>query len=162
MIVGVAVLSTVIKRIRKANQGNTQYKKPLNTPPNTTYKSPQTQPKSLEDILQSLLGEQKSVIKPVPETYKEPVNNDKSLVKSTPLEDGGSLETIEEEKYYSLDTELEYDEEEEDYDRVTDHHVHEAGFDNVEEVVVEEENGWADIDWRKAVITAEILRRPEY
>ena len=163
LIVGVAVLSSVIKRIRKANNPPQHNKKPVNTQPKTTYNKPQhTKPKSLEDILQTLLNEQKPVTKPVKDTYKPPVVDDKPTVKSTTLEDGGSLETLEEEKYYGYDTELDYNDEDEDYDEMPDHHVHGAGFDAIEEKVMEEESEWANMDWRKAVITAEILRRPEY
>jgi hypothetical protein len=163
LIIGFSVLSSVIKRIKKANTPQQNYKKPVQNQQQTTYnKPPQTQPKSLEDILKTLLNEQKPVTKPTQDTYKTPVNNDKPLVKSTPLEDGGTLETIEEEKYYGYDTELTYDKEEEDYDKMTDHRVHGAGFDLVEEKLEEEEDEWANIDWRKAVITAEILRRPQY
>jgi hypothetical protein len=163
IIIGVAVLSSVIKRIKKANNPQQNYKKPVSTQTKTTYNKPKTtQPKSLEDILQTLLNEQKPVTKPVQQTHKEPVTSDKPPVKSTPGELFGSLETIEEEKYYGYDTELKYDKEVEDYDKMVDHHVHGPGFDITEEKVEEEVNEWANIDWRKAVITAEILKRPQY
>ncbi len=164
LIVGAAVLSSVIKKIRKAN--NTNQNKPntnYNKPTNTTYqKPPNTQPKSLEDILQSLLNEQKPKQTYAPQVEDRMVTTDKTEFKSTTLEDEATLEEAEKE-YYAQDTELSFDNEIEDYDEIADHHVHGAGFDQIEEVVeVEEEGEWADIDWRKAVISAEILKRPEY
>ena len=81
---------------------------------------------------------------------------------NTPAEEA-SLEEIEEEKYYGYDSELSYDEETKDYDQLADHHVHGKGFDAPVVVVEEEVPGeWADIDWKKAIVSAEILRRPEY
>jgi hypothetical protein len=163
IIIGVAVISTVIKRIRKANNQQQNYNKPTSSQQKTNYNKPQsTQPKSLEDILKTLLNEQKPVTKPVQQTHKTPVTSDKPLVKSTQEETFTTLETIEEEKYYGYDTELKYDKEEEDYDKTIDHHVHGLGFDITEEKMEEEANEWGDVDWRKAVITAEILRRPQY
>lgn len=164
LIVGAAVLSSVIKKIRKTN--NTNQNKPTtnyNKPANTTYqKPPTTQPKSLEDILQSLLNEQKPQQTYAPQVEDRMVTTDKTEYKSTTLEDETALQEVEKE-YYAQDTELGFDNEIEDYDEMTDHHVHGAGFDKIEEVVeVEEDGEWADIDWRKAVISAEILKRPEY
>lgn len=164
------MLSSVIKRIRKANNPPQNYKKPpVNTQPKTTYNKPQhTQPKSLEDILQTLLGEQKQVTKPVQQTQVPPIVADKQQTKFTTLEETTTLENIDqdhyvgEDKYYGLDTELSYEKEADDFDIIQDHRLHGAGFDKIEEPVVEEEDEWANIDWRKAVITAEILRRPQY
>ncbi len=164
LIVAVAVIASIVKRIRKANSNSVNQQKQFQKPvQQTTYQKPHsTQPKSLEDILQSLLNEQKGTQKTVPPPIQEPVKSDKGLVKSTTLETTETLENIEEEKYYGYDTELAYDEETEDYDLVQDHRNHSKGFDN-EQIETEQEVGeWADIDWRKAVITAEILKRPEY
>jgi hypothetical protein len=171
LIVAVAIISSVIKRINKASQsGSSNYKKPNQPQHKTTYNKPQhTQPKSLEDILQNLLGEQKPVKKPVEQTHQPPVIADKQPTKFTTLEETTTLENIDqdhyvgEDKYYDLDTELSYEEEDKkDFDYVKDHRLRGTGFNNTTQEIEEEENEWSNIDWRKAVITAEILRRPEY
>lgn len=163
IIVAVAVISSVIKRLKKANNQQNQPQSPVQKSNTSTYQPPVSkQPKSLEDILQTLLNEQKTIQKTNPTGYTDTVKSDKDPVKSTTLEDIESLESIEEEKYYGFDSELAYNKEEEDYDNSTDHRLHGKGFDIEEVVEVEEEEVWANIDWRKAVISAEILRRPEY
>lgn len=164
IIVAIAIISSVVKRLKKGNAQQNQSKIPAQKSSTNTNKSPGSQqPKSLEDILQSLLNEQKTTQKANPTGYMDTVKSDKEPVKSTTLEDAESLESIEEEKYYSFDSELAYNNEEEDYDNSADHRLHGKGFD-IEEVeeVGEEQEDWSDIDWRKAVITAEVLRRPEY
>lgn len=167
VIVGVAVLSSILKKRKKANT-NTAPKKNVSFNQSTQiqYKKPaSTQPKSLEDILQSLLGEQK-IQKPVaPKMEEKLVFTDKEPNKYTTLEETEALDTLEKEEvqYYGLDTELNYTEELVDYDKTTDHRLHGAGFDQIaENEEVEEESEWAVIDWRKAIITAEILKRPQY
>jgi hypothetical protein len=171
LIVAVAIISSVIKRINKASQsGSSNYKKPNQPQHKTTYNKPQhTQPKSLEDILQNLLGEQKPAKKQVEQTLQPPIIADKQPTKFTTLEETTTLENIDqdhykgEDKYYGLDTELGYEEEDKkDFDYVKDHRVHRSGFDGGIKEITEEESEWSNIDWRKAVITAEILRRPEY
>jgi hypothetical protein len=165
LIIGVAVISSVIKKLKKAaNTGSSAQKKTVtnyNQPTTNTYQKPKhIQPKSLEDILDQLLNPHQT---PVKKAVEQKIEADKQPIKFTSLESSESLETIDEKKYYELDTELDYNKEMEDYDKPVDHHVHGAGFDPIkEETVVEEEGEWAHIDWRKAVISAEILRRPEY
>jgi hypothetical protein len=160
-IVAAAVLSSVVKRIRKANQG--QANKPAGNlttpqPPKKDY----TQSKSLEDILKTLLNEEKPLAPVIPKAQEPKISSDKSLFKSPPLETDVALEEQEKE-YYAQDTELSFDNEIEDYDEIADHHVHGFGFDAVKaEEEVEEQDEWSDIDWRKAIVTAEILRRPQY
>lgn len=157
LIVGAAVLSSVLKKVRRANsQGQ-------GTGAGQQKKAPNTQPKSLEDFLQSLLNEQKGNNRPIPSPKTAESLDDNSEFKfNTPAEEA-SLEEIEEEKYYGYDSELSYDEETKDYDQLADHHVHGKGFDAPVVVVEEEVPGeWADIDWKKAIVSAEILRRPEY
>ncbi len=167
LILGAAIISSVLKKKKKpTNTGSSGQKKPLtnyNKPTTTTYNKPQTtQPKSLEDILQSLLGEQKPQKFYPPKVEEQKVFTDKEPEKYTSYEDTSTLEKAEKE-YYSYDTELNYTEEVVDYDETSDHHVHGVGFDDIKEEVVEEQvSEWADIDWRKAIITAEILKRPEY
>jgi hypothetical protein len=157
LIVGAAVLSSVLKKVRKA-KGQSQ-----GTGTGQQNKAPNTQPKSLEDILQSLLNEQKGNNQPIPTPKTTEALDDNSEFKFNTSKEEASLEEIEEEKYYSFDTELKYDEEAEDYDQLADHHVHGKGFDAPVVVVEEEVTGeWADIDWKKAIVSAEILRRPEY
>jgi len=169
LIVGVAVLSSVIKRIRKANNPPQNNKKPLSTQQKTTYNKPQnTQPKSLEDILQTLLNEKKPENKPVQQTQKPLVVADNQPTKFTTLENTSTLENIDEDhyagedKYYGQDTELSFEKEANEFEIVKDHRVHGKGFDDVVEEGGEDASEWANIDWRKAVITAEILRRPQY
>ncbi len=171
IIVGVAILSSILKKKKKTGNTyqNQQKKTFTNTNQQTTtqqYKKPATtQPKSLEDILQSLLGEQKTQPTFQPKQEEKMVFTDKDPKKYTTLEEVESYEELEKEEtqYYSYDTELDYKEEIVDYDKTTDHRVHGAGFDDImEEVQVEEVSEWQDIDWRKAIITAEILKRPEY
>lgn len=172
IIVGVAILSSILKKRKKSETTtNTGPKKIItnpdsyrdNQPTTSAYKKPPaTQPKSLEDILQNLLGGQQRVKTFAPEAEEEMVFPDKQPQKYTTLEGPESLEKQKVE-YYNYNTELEYKDEMVDYDKTTDHHVHGLGFDEIkEEVVVEVESEWANIDWRKAVITAEILKRPEY
>ncbi len=108
------------------------------------------------------MNETKPPVVKTPEVNKQMVSPDNELVKSTTLEDQKTFEKMEA-SYYAQNTELAFQSELEDYDEIADHHVHGAGFDEIAEGVVEEEKGeWDDIDWRKAVISAEILRRPEY
>lgn len=165
VIVGFAILSSVLKKRKKAaGTGNQPRNQTSGTKPQPkAYQQPnKTQPKSLEDILQSLLNEQKPV-KPEPKKEEQPTLEQESYEnKYQPLETEFS-DTFNEGEYYSYDTELEYDEEMEDYDNLEDHHLHGKGFDEpFDQEVVEEKGEWEDIDWRKAVITAEILKRPEY
>lgn len=166
LIVGAAVISSVYKKMKKAsNGGNNQQKKPVSNyqQPKQTYQQPKTtQPKTLDDIIKSLMQETQPPVVKTPEVHKKLVSTDEGPVKSTTPEDFTTLEKMEK-TYYAQDTELSFDSEIEDYDELTDHHVHGVGFDNIKEEVMEEEKDeWADIDWRKAVISAEILRRPEY
>lgn len=167
VIVGVAILSSILKKRKKAGT-NMPPKKNVgfNQTSQTQYKKPApTQPKTLEDILQNLLGEQK-IQKPItPKIEEKLVFTDKEPNKYTTLEDVEALDKLEKEEvqYYEMDTELNYTEEMVDYDKTTDHRLHGAGFDQISEVQeVEVESEWANIDWRKAIITAEILKRPEY
>jgi len=174
IIVGVAILSSLLKKSKKKqNQQKTQYQPKPKTnyqpPVQKTYTPPppptSTQPKSLEDILEGLLKQQNTPVVPPPQKVENTMVSDKKEILSPPSVENASLEEVNEEKYYGFDTELEYDEEVEDYDRVEDHHVHGKGFDNIEEVLAEPEEPageFAEIDWRKAVITAEILKRPNY
>lgn len=165
VIVGFAILSSVLKKRKKAGAGTQQPNKSFKAGNQSTgtYQQPkQTQPRSLEDILQSLLNEQNPVKTTPREVEETTTYSDNLEEKFKSLEDPVSLES-EEKEYYSYDTELEYDEETEDYDRLADHHVHGKGFDEeFEPVEVEERDEWEEIDWRKAVVTAEILKRPEY
>lgn len=166
LIIAAAVISSVYKKFKKASSGgNNQQKKPVSSQqqPRQTYQQPKTtQPKTLEDILKSLMDETKPPVVKNPEVQKHLVSSDKEPVKSITSEDFTTLEKMEK-TYYAQDTELGYNSEMEDYDELTDHHVHGVGFDNIkEELEVEETDEWADIDWRKAVISAEILKRPEY
>jgi len=161
--VAVAVISSVVKRMKKANNQQSQNNKQVNKPMGDPYRKPSTtQPKSLEDILQTLLNEQKPTQKTPPPVYQETFKADKELVNSTTLETTESLESIEEEKYYGFDSELAYDNEEVDFDKIVDHRNHGKGFDLESIAEIEEESEWTNVDWKKAVITAEILRRPEY
>lgn len=172
IIVAIAVISSFYKKFKQKSKTNTfnqnkqttsqtttQYNKPQSTP----YNKPQsTQPKSLEDILQTILNgnNPQKVYTPKVEAKKEFA--DKPLITLTPPEDSQSLEKAEKD-YYGYDTELEYNKETEDYDKTTDHRLHGVGFDNIkEEPILEEESEWASMDWQKAIITAEILKRPEY
>jgi hypothetical protein len=161
-IVGAAVLSSVVRRIRKANQGTTNQKPVGKLTTQQPPKTGQTQPKSLEEILNTLLNENKPQVPQVPKVHEPQISSDKSLFKSPPLETDPALEE-QERQYYAQDTELSFDNEIEDYDEIADHHVHGFGFDVVkEEEETENEEEWSDIDWRKAIVTAEILRRPQY
>jgi hypothetical protein len=161
IIVGAAVLSSVLKKRKKAI-GNVQVnrEKPVTS---EFEKSKEAQPKTLEDILKGLLNEQKMVPANNPKPDQTLVHSDKQDYKSATFSDEGSLELMEEEKYYGYDTELSFDDETKDYDEVADHHVHGAGFDVVNQDLEDEEVGeWAEIDWKKAIVSAEILRRPDY
>ena len=163
IIVVIAVISSLYKKLKKSNTNVNNQKKPIPKQTTTQYNKPQsTQPKSLEDILQTLLNEQKPQKINPPKVQEQKIFADKQPEKYTVTEDNKTLEKIEKE-YYNYDTELDYKEETVDYDKPVDHHVHGFGFDDIKnEIEIEEENEWADIDWRKAIITAEILKRPEY
>lgn len=164
IIVAIAVISSLYKKFKQKGNTNT-YNPKKQTPSQTTtqYNKPQsTQPKSLEEILQTLLNGNIPPKSYTPKVeYKEEFT-DKPLVKLTTPEDSPSLEKAEKD-YYGYDTELEYNKETEDYDKTTDHRLHGVGFDNInEEPILEAESEWASMDWQKAIITAEILKRPEY
>jgi hypothetical protein len=166
LIVGAAVISSVYKKMKKAsNQGNNQQKKPVSTyqQPKPNYQKPQSnQPKTLEDILKSLMDETKPPVVKAPEVHKQLVLSDKEPSKFTTLDESLAFEKIEKD-YYAQDTELGFDNDKKDYDELTDHHVHGAGFDDMNNMIEAEEKGeWDNVDWRKAVISAEILRRPEW
>ena len=167
IIVGVAILSSIIKKAKKTGTTNNNIPKKTsvnyNQPTTSTYKKPATtQPKSLEDILQSLLNEQKPQKTVAPKVEEKMVLTDKQPQKFTTLDESQSLEK-EEVQFFSSDEEYNYTDEMVEYDKTTDHRVHGGVFGELKiEEQVEVESEWANIDWRKAIITAEILKRPNY
>jgi|GEM_PF-6841716 len=116
------------------------------------------QKKTLEDIIREITGEtetprpqQPAPVVQAPSPKAEP---------SSYYSMKSSLEDITEEN-----TEV-YVEDSEDVlamDDVADHHVHGKGFDQPRESpLAEVEQRFEIQDWRKAIIVAEILKRPEY
>lgn len=182
IIVGAAILSSILKKRKKSGTANNTGPKKIitnyNQPTTSIYKKPSTtQPKTLEDILQNLLNgpTPQKVVQPKVEEkmpdrtlHSDGVFTDKQPQKYTTLEDVESLESLEEldkqeVEYYNNDKELEYKDEMVDYDKTTDHRVHGAGFEDIKfDEPPEVESEWSNIDWRKAIITAEILKRHKY
>ena len=178
VIVGFAILSSLLKKKKKPlnKPGGTiqpptpvNYNKPTVTTQNPTpvnYNKPaSSQPKSLEELLQSILNEQKPQ-KTIPSPIKQPlVLPDKTENKSQTLVGNDSFnEAIT--SSLDADTELLYKNEMQDYDDNADHHVHGEGFDKEfllgKDQPAIEENEWIEMDWKKAIIASEILRRPQY
>jgi len=137
------------QKSQQKNQSQNTYKKPVNHQVN---KNKGNQPKSIEDIINTLLNDSKDTVGK--EVKREPV------VEQT-YTDESSLELQSQEaQYYAQDTELKFNNETVDYDIENDHRM----LENTEigSVQVEKESDWVKTDWGKAVILAEVLQRPKY